>query len=140
MMFGGLGGFIALILPATIYYGAFYAWVATPILINSILRNAGAGKMEPEEISATQKEIQSARISAPESHVLANQETEGVRGRLERGVSVDSGVEIRDIGGVSGKEKLFREAPENKDEAGSSVESFPSRRFRLYLHDFLNSL
>jgi hypothetical protein len=46
MLFAGLGGLIALVLPATTYWGALYAGVSTPVLVNTILRKAGEGSDE----------------------------------------------------------------------------------------------
>lgn len=64
-LFGGLGGTIALILPATTYFSAFYAGVSTPILVSTILRNAGAGKMAPADIEATRREIKRREQMTP---------------------------------------------------------------------------
>lgn len=40
LLFALLGGLIAWILPSTTYYGAFYAGVAAPVIVNNIMRNA----------------------------------------------------------------------------------------------------
>ncbi|MET8448060.1 hypothetical protein [Streptomyces sp. NPDC005209] len=38
LAFAGLGGVLALILPATTYWGALYIGVSTPVLVNSMVR------------------------------------------------------------------------------------------------------
>ena len=36
--FAGLGGLLAVVLPATTYWGAVYIGISTPVLVNSIVR------------------------------------------------------------------------------------------------------
>ncbi|WP_410644000.1 hypothetical protein [Amycolatopsis sp. lyj-346] len=38
LAFAGLGGLLALALPATTYWGAIYVGVSTPVLVNSLVR------------------------------------------------------------------------------------------------------
>ncbi|MFC9927753.1 hypothetical protein [Streptomyces sp. NPDC127190] len=38
LAFAGLGGVLALVLPATTYWGALYVGVSTPVLVNSMVR------------------------------------------------------------------------------------------------------
>ncbi|UCE25075.1 MAG: hypothetical protein JSU74_03230 [Candidatus Zixiibacteriota bacterium] len=42
VLFSGLGGLIAWILPATTYYGAFYAGVTTPVIVTTMLKQTKA--------------------------------------------------------------------------------------------------
>jgi hypothetical protein len=48
-----LGGIVALILPSTTYYGAFYAGLTAPVTINAVVKKAGelseAGEVTPPE-------------------------------------------------------------------------------------------
>ena len=45
--FAALGGVLALVLPATTYWGAIYVGVSTPLLVNSIVRK-GRDLTRPE--------------------------------------------------------------------------------------------
>src|SRR5262245_46981148 len=40
LLFACLGGLLALTLPATTYWGAVYAGISTPVLVNTVLRKA----------------------------------------------------------------------------------------------------
>jgi len=44
--FAGMGGFVALLLPATTYWGAFYVGISTPVLINTALKK-GLDRQQP---------------------------------------------------------------------------------------------
>jgi len=60
--FALLGGLIAWILPTTTYYGAFYAGVATPVIVSTILRRADLTTVNSEEIRhVIREELQELR-------------------------------------------------------------------------------
>jgi len=46
VLFGSLGGLLAVALPATTKWGAIYVGVSTPVLINTILKKASRGHVE----------------------------------------------------------------------------------------------
>ena len=48
LLFCGLGGLIAVILPATTYWGAFYVGVSSPVLVNKILQKGA--EVNKEEV------------------------------------------------------------------------------------------
>jgi len=87
IVFGVLGGTVAVILPATTHLAAFYAGVSTPLIISTILRNAGAGQMDPADIESTRAEIKKrARMSRSEKAVQTARDEKGTIGG-----SVDAG-------------------------------------------------
>jgi hypothetical protein len=42
ILFAGLGGFVAFILPATTLWGAFYTGISTPIVVTTALKRGGS--------------------------------------------------------------------------------------------------
>ena len=53
-----LGGIVALILPATTYYGAFYAGLTAPVTVNAAVKKAGEmGEVTPPEAKDTRRAI-----------------------------------------------------------------------------------
>ena len=54
IVFAVLGGVVAIILPATTFLAAFYAGISTPLIINTVLKNA------PQPGEGAVKEVQEA--------------------------------------------------------------------------------
>ena len=53
ILFACLGGTIALALPATSYWGALYAGISTPVLINAVLQKAiGSGRRDENQLKS----------------------------------------------------------------------------------------
>jgi len=50
-----LGGVVALVLPATTYYGAFYAGLTTPVTINAAVKKAS--EVAPPEARKRRKDV-----------------------------------------------------------------------------------
>lgn len=57
ILFASLGGLVALLLPATTYWGAFYVGISTPVLINTALKK-GLDLQQPQLKSKRQIDVQ----------------------------------------------------------------------------------
>ena len=59
LLFAGLGGLVAWILPATTYWGAFYAGAAMPVIVSTILKSRKADF--GDDLTALRDEIDELR-------------------------------------------------------------------------------
>lgn len=50
MLFAILGGIIAVVLPATTYWGALYVGISSPVLINTVVKKGG--EMNKQELKS----------------------------------------------------------------------------------------
>ncbi|NUQ95738.1 MAG: hypothetical protein HOY79_04000 [Streptomyces sp.] len=75
MAFAALGGLLALVMPATTYWGALYIGVSTPVLINSMARK-GRQLTQPEMRSGHSGS--SPRPSAPRRYALVDSYLNGL--------------------------------------------------------------
>jgi hypothetical protein len=63
LVYGGLGGVVALVLPAVTYYGAFYAGVTLPCTFSAMLRNKN--RMRPVALANERDSGMKIRSAAP---------------------------------------------------------------------------
>lgn len=127
--FALLGGLIAWILPTTTYYGAFYAGVATPVIVTTILRERKPAVPRPvnrEELRDVLKEIVQASIKPREAQETQRLETrretaeretmreptlsEVIDRILEKGTEIDAWTRVS----LVGIEALLREERKGK--------------------------
>ncbi|MEV6055819.1 hypothetical protein [Streptomyces sp. NPDC052107] len=73
--FGGLGGLLALVMPATTYWGALYIGVSTPVLINSMTRK---GRQLTRSEMRSSHSGPSPHPSAPKRYALVDSYLNGL--------------------------------------------------------------